>query len=246
MASPARLPRGPAPGDGAPRGPAPGDGAPLIIVSHNTAGGTLVVSEIIRTYKPHILCLQEVKVETKELNALVNRQHYNAESNLDPTDITKPGTAIVWRNNIVLDEAPITVEPRRIQVIQLAGLSVFNVYAPSGSGHRAEREHLFSGELARNLRMKAGEQVVIMGDWNCVLSPEDVERDFQIKNSPALEQIVQDNRLSDAFKHLHPSKTEFTFHRASVSRSRLDRLYLSYPLRPTIASVTHEPGLGDH
>ena len=221
-------------------------GAPLRVLSHNIAGGTLYISELIRKFKPDILCLQEVKIDSKELNVIVNRLNYVGESNLCPANPHKPGTAVVWRAGLeVSNPATKCVEPRRAQVLQMGRLAIVNVYAPSGTACRKEREELFAGELALTVR-GLGPEVILVGDWNCVLSPRDVERDYRLKYSPALDTLVQDFSLSDAFSSLHPDKREFTFYRASVTRSRLDRLYLSPGLLPGLTAVQHEPGLSDH
>ena len=39
------------------------------LISLNVGGGTLVISEILRRFKPLVLCLQEVNIMTKELNS---------------------------------------------------------------------------------------------------------------------------------------------------------------------------------
>ena len=103
----------------------------------------------------------------------------------------KPGTALVWREDLPIQFTR-EVVPRRVQVLRLDGVAVVNVYAPSGSSCKEEREELFSGELALALRGLGREiDVIAAGDWNCVLRPRDVERDFQSKFSLALSGLVK-------------------------------------------------------
>ena len=115
------------------------------LVSLNVGGGTLVICEILRRFKPPVLCLQEVNISTKELNSIVKRLSYQGESNIDPEFPTKRGTAIVWRSD--LPAAPSVIVPRRVQSLRLGAagtpreerLTVINMYAPTGSEGKAER-----------------------------------------------------------------------------------------------------------
>ena len=220
-------------------------GAPFRVLSHNLAGGTLYIPELIKRFKPDVLCLQEVKMDTKQLSDIVKRLNYKCESNTCPINPLKPGTALVWKSDLLV--AAQTVEPRRVQILQGQGIAIMNVYAPSGSGNKEEREGLFSGEVALALRgLGAGVQVVAAGDWNCVLAPLDVEKDFRLKFSHALSNLVGSFHLKDAYRSKHPREKEFTFQRASVSSSRLDRLYVSQGLLQSVQDVWHTPGLSDH
>ena len=65
------------------------------LISLNVGGGTLVISEILRRFKPLVLCLQEVNIMTKELNSIVRRLNYQGESNIDPEFPNQRGTAII-------------------------------------------------------------------------------------------------------------------------------------------------------
>ena len=76
----------------------------------------------------------------------------------------------------------------------------------------------------------------------------DVEKNYDQKKSDALANLEETFNLDDAYRSLHPlaSAADFTFYRPSVSRSRLDRAYLSPKVRSDLESMSHEPGLGDH
>ena len=89
---------------------------------------------------------------------------------------------------------------------------------------------------------------MLMGDWNCVTKEVDVEKNYDQKKSDALANLEETFNLDDAYRSLHPlaSAADFTFYRPSVSRSRLDRAYLSPKVRSELESMSHEPGLGDH
>ena len=221
------------------------------LVSLNVGGGTLVICEILRRFKPPVLCLQEVNISTKELNSIVKRLNYQGESNIDPEFPTKQGTAIIWRND--QPAAPGVIVPRCVQSLRLGAagtpreeqLTVINIYAPTGSAGKVEREEIIAGPLSRALG-GLGSKYIVVGDWNSVISVNDVETNYPAKKSPATERLVAQLGLTDAFRCKHPVARSYTFYRASVTRSRLDQGYLSPALVASLLHVSHEPSLGDH
>ena len=105
-----------------------------------------------------------MNIDTKQLNDIVKCLGYNGESNLCPVNPHKPGTALVWRRNLSIT-GTVSVEPRRIQLIRMPGLAVLNMYAPSGSACKEDREELFRGELALTVkRLGPRVELVTAGD----------------------------------------------------------------------------------
>ena len=194
------------------------------IISHNIAGGTLVICELLKRFKPIVLLLQEVTISSKELNKLVNRLNYVGETNIDPEFPNQRGTAIVWRKCQQVVNPPRVVVPRRLQVLTLGrggqgrGLTIVNIYCPTGSAGKEEREALISGPLTTTLRgLGAGANFIVCGDWNSVVSEIDVQKNFPNKKSESTARLVQYLGLQDVFRHFSPQALVFTFYRASVS-----------------------------
>ena len=139
-------------------GPGPGgSNPPFKAVSHNVGGSSrLKVIDLLERFKPHVLCLQENVLKTTELRDMVKRQGYEAESNFDESG--KPGTAMIWKASLQIQAPPQPIEARTLQILRIrdggvgGNLIVLNVYAPSGSAGKEEREELFKGPLARTLR----------------------------------------------------------------------------------------------
>jgi hypothetical protein len=131
------------------------------------------------------------------------------------------GTAFLVRDGIQLEHVEKLPSGRAIAAVY-RGMLLVNVYAPSGTSRRAEREAFYNLELAALLRNEVA-HVVLGGDFNCVLQPSDVTG--QYTRSRALGELVAGFSLSDSWTQhvLYPS---FTYYHASGA-SRLDRLYLS-------------------
>ena len=109
------------------------------LVSANLGTSLLSVSDILKTDKPELLFLQEVTCPTHELLTRVTSLGYSAECNVDSLHPTRPGTAIVWKQTLKINEVNCIIE-RRAQILKVGGESYVNVYAPSGSNNKRERE----------------------------------------------------------------------------------------------------------
>ena len=84
------------------------------------------------------------------------------------------------------------------------------------------------------------------GDFNCILSAQDTERNFNDKKCPALSDLVTGFNYSDAFRLVKPNCQEFTFYRPNSAASRLDRFYVPQFLVPHVQQVSHHASLVDH
>ena len=89
-------------------------------------------------------------------------------------NIFKPGTAILWRSSLPIIDV-VNLHRCRAQVAFFMEYAFLNVYAPSGSNNRNERAIFFSRELFRSINLYPGFTWIMGGDFNCVLSPLDVE-----------------------------------------------------------------------
>ena len=218
------------------------------LVSKNIASSKRIelIREILKTEKPHLLLLQEVTIPTAQLMAAVTTLNYKCESNIDMMNPSQPGTALVWRADLPVRQVD-NIETCHLQSITICDQSFLNVYTPSGSANRRERQLLFARDMfPRILAMQADLLPVLAGDWNCLLNAEDTTANFRDKFSKDLDNLVKAFKYRDSYRVLHPQTVEFTFYRASCSPARLDRVYLPPQLLTSLQSVSHHPEVADH
>jgi len=106
------------------------------------------------------------------------------------------------------------------------GIWLVNLYAPSGTANRQEREDFYNMELVYLLR-SLPPTMIVEGDFNCVLSQADCTGNMNY--SEVLNKLVRGLELTDVWAPAQPRAiyTHYTPHGAA----RLDCLYVSPDLR---------------
>ncbi|KAJ4447707.1 hypothetical protein ANN_09715 [Periplaneta americana] len=183
-----------------------------------------------------IMLLQEVNVDN--LDFLDTQYAYIT----NPGDAQR-GTAIIYRSSLEIEQYDTHSSGRAISVLFTNGTLVVNLYLPSGTNKRTERENFIITELPFFLRYHY-KTLILGGDFNCVLHPTDQTGVYQ--TAPALNQLVEELNLKDAWKLLHPTTVQFTFFRGE-SASRLDRIYVDKDTSNAIYDATVMPiAFSDH
>ena len=147
---------------------------------------------------------------------------YTAHLNIG---INKRGTAILTREQISITN--ITRLPSgRGMAASYQGIWLVNLYAPSGTANRQEREDFYNVELVYLLR-SLPPTMIVEGDFNCVLSQADCTGNMNY--SEVLNKLVRGLELTDVWAPAQPRAiyTHYTPHGAA----RLDHLYVSPDLR---------------
>jgi len=172
-----------------------------------------MLSDYIHRHEIDILFLQEVTHPDK-LHFRGDEIHHNIGTSMR-------GTAIIVRNTM-----PITnvhkLPSGRAMSAEYSGLRLINVYAPSGSARRTERENFFNTELP-TFFYTAPSHTIIGGDFNCILNPTDTTSTFQ--TSRALSEIVTRLALIDTWTQ-DPLRPTYTHHHPTRA-TQIDRLYVS-------------------
>jgi exonuclease III len=95
-----------------------------------------------------------------------------------------------------------------------------NIYAPSGTTRKAEREQFFNTEVTYIIPA-THERIILAGDVNCTMYPTDCTGTNN--HSVALDKLIKGIGLMDAW---NPTQTRRGFtHYTATGASRLDRIY---------------------
>ena len=148
---------------------------------------------------------QEVRLNNEQLNLLIDKLGFQAVVNIDPDHPLRPGTALAWRKTLPVSDVS-TLVLCRAQVATLGNYMLLNIYAPSRSEKKHDRNVFFGQEIFKALTLNHEATWEIGGDFNCVLKSEDIEGGvgYQQKYCPALKDLVRTSNISDVFRHKYP------------------------------------------
>jgi exonuclease III len=156
-----------------------------------------MLEEFFRRQEIILMFLQEV------IHTTINMiSQYTAYMNIG-TD--GRGTTILAKDGLILTEIHRIPSGRGIAAT-LNGIRIVNIYAPSGSEKRREREAFYNGEVATLIPPTVTE-MILAEDFNCVLSSAGCTG--QGNYSKALETLVRGLDLRDAWDAT-PKRTVFT------------------------------------
>ena len=194
-------------------------------ITNRTRVGML--NEYIRRHDLDIIFIQEIK-DPELIQMLGYDVYYNIGSDIR-------GTAIVARNDIRLHNINKSPSGRAIAA-EYKGVYIVNIYAPSGTAKRTEREHFYNVEVPQLLQTGHGE-IIIGGDFNCVLDPADTTGHFY--TSRALTEMVRELHLKDTWKQ-DQNRPAYT-HYSNTGASRIDRIYVSSDIATKITGIDFLP-----
>ena len=160
--------------------------------------------------------------------------HYNIGSE-------RRGTAFLIRNTLFGTNITRIPSGRAISM-SLGEIYVVNIYAPSGTSKRLERETFFNNDLPYLLHMATGD-ILLGGDFNCVLEGRDSTGRGSYSRS--LNTLIHGYSMSDAWN----SRTDTTAytHYTAHGAARLDRFYLTAGLlRRKTGMATVAAAFTDH
>lgn len=186
---------------------------------------TQMLRDTLRAADLDIVFLQEVKPG-------INLHFYGYVVYDFPTNEGGGGTAILLREGITATDVTYLPSGRGV-ALTVGAVRMVNIYAPSGSSKRRERNIFYSEEVAPLFQGNT-EHYIVGGDFNCVLRPEDQIPHFL--PCPALQALTRNLALHDTWIVQHGDRRGYT-HFTSHSASRLDRLYVSRNLRTTISGA---------
>ena len=197
------------------------------------------LNQFLRDKRVGLIALQETHLDDQALlkvNDLYGRRLciFNSPACENPT--TSQGVALVLNREIVdtSNAVSTTLVPGRALHLDMnwhAGrcLSVLNVYAPNSK----HEQLVFWQSVREGLRQHGITPDLILGDFNIVEEAIDrlpARTDDQTQVA-ALRDCLRPLSLIDGWRTTEPSTRDYTFPaRGSLTRSRLDRIYLSESL----------------
>jgi len=115
---------------------------------------------------------------------------------------------------------------------EFKGLYIVNIYAPSGTAKRTESESFYNAEVPQLLQAGHGE-IIIVGDFKCVLDPVDTSDHFH--TSRALTEMIRELHLTDTWKQgqTRPAHTRYS----NTGASRIQRIYVSRNTESRITGI---------
>ena len=134
------------------------------------------------------------------------------------------GTVIVARSEFHLTNVT-TLPTGRAKAADYKGIRLINIYPPFGTARRTERKQFYNVEVPFLLQADQG-NIVVGGDFNCILDPVDTTGPFQ--HSRALANLIHGMHLKDTWIQ-SPTSSTYTHHPPSGA-TRIVRLYVSHEL----------------
>lgn len=175
-----------------------------------------ILEQFIHQNDIDILLVQEVTN-----NIIQNIRGYTSYLNVGTT---KRGTAIIVKDPLTITDIS-TLPSGRGMAAKCKGIWIINIYAPSGAAKRQERENFYNMDVAYLLR---GLQTPMLlgGDFNCVISPDDCTGGYNYSRN--LDLLLKGFGLKDAWQGQPHSRayTHYTYQGAA----RLDRIYITEDL----------------
>ena len=225
----------------------------LTIAYVNTCGQTKLNEwkqlqiEAFAKYKAiDILHLQETEIcdETFE-NCNFLSCNYNIISNNSSNSY---GTSSLIKSELNVENVRLDTEGRVI-VFDVAGVTLSNVYLPSGTDARSRKSReQYSAETLPQLLLNRQEEGIIGGDWNAIINKKDATKHQEAKMSPSLLRLAKLQNWVDSFRSLHPTSNSFSRYYADSrgeGATRIDRAYHYGNLR--ISSAEYLPlAFSDH
>jgi len=222
------------------------------------------------SYKPDILCLQEIRSRPDQLTADQRAQLESVHFEWNPAQ--RPGYSGVatfsrpqpLASQTGLGEERFDIEGRVIQT-RFQDFILFNIYFPNGGrdhsrvGYKLEF-YAYLLEICDRMH-EAGQQIVICGDFNTAHQEIDLKNHKQNENTTGFlpdERAWIDKYLEhgfvDSFRELYPDREQYSWwtYRANARQRnigwRLDYFLVSESLMPRVEDVViHDDVLGsDH
>ena len=216
--------------------PLRGDKVTSLVATLNLRGQTrmnlikqLQIDDLIKTKNIAIIFLQESHITDQTFEKCTHiKSNFQILKNNSENGY---GTSVLVHNSLPVQNVKV-IPGGRIIYFEINKTSFCNVYLPSGSAAKAEREALL-GKTLPNALLDSCKSGVIGGDWNCLDSTKDATHLPSSKVSPVLQRLGRVRQWNDLYRCLHPSSKSYShvYQRhmrdkgLTEGAARLDRIY---------------------
>jgi endonuclease/exonuclease/phosphatase family metal-dependent hydrolase len=172
-----------------------------------------MLHDFIRQHNIDVICLQEI-VNGKVCNTAQYTPYINV-------GIEGRGTALIVKDCYHMQNIK-QIPNGRGTAGELDDTTIINIYALAGAEKRKERETFYNAELIYLLQ-PTRENMIIAGEFNCVLSHEDCTG--QPALSKLLQNLISGLKMHDSWQQKGGTKTYS--HYITTSASEIDRIYVT-------------------
>ena len=227
----------------------------LRILSYNAQGlqgseKRIDVFEYIKNKQYDIYCLQDTHFVNENESDIIN-QWGNSKGIIRNFKSNSRGIAILFNNDIDLKiHQKIIDDGGNFIIVDMTiynqRLTLVNLYGPNSDNPN------FFKQIASHIDNIHNTDIIICGDYNCVLNPElDYYNYKGINNAKAREtvlEIINDKYLIDPFRENYSTKKKFTWRKKSpCKQARLDYFLISENMRQFVKKSETESGYrSDH
>ena len=189
----------------------------------------LQLEELLKSLKFAVIFFQESHIQdTTFENCPYIKSNFQLLINNSPTGY---GTSALVNNSLKIENVK-AIPGGRILYFEINKTSFVNVYLPSGSAGKGDRESILSDSLP-NLLLDSCKTGIIGGDWNCIDSAKDASHNASSKVSSVLQRLGRIKEWRDLFRVLHPHKKSYSHvykrnmkdQGLTEGAARLDRFY---------------------
>lgn len=189
-----------------------------------------------------VVALQEVTFDSCQ----TLEQHFHLVSNIGPRRL---GTAMLVRKGVEFKN-PLLDPDGRLIAIDVGPITLINIYAPSGTRCKEERNEFFRKTVPA-YAVSTKLPLILMGDFNSVETLSDRSQ-VNVPTNPsrrlnrALSEMVGSLEVVDIWTKLRQNEPGHTFYQAQGS-SRIDRAYFSREITNACNHVDITPiSFSDH
>ena len=232
------------------------DNMALKICSKNVNGiGTFAkrkdVFDYLRDQKHDIYFLQETHLTTDMENFIRSAWGYNVW--LSGATTNSNGVAILFNSTFEYKLYNTKRDPNGCYIaldVEFLNLrtTLLNIYGPSDRDTPG-----FVDKIDDVINELGNDNIIIGGDWNCILDMKIDARNYTNKNPrprtrSKIKELMTKNNLIDIFRELYPSKRAFSWRRFNTAKQgRLDYFLISEHLFGNIRGSKISPGYrSDH